>query len=106
MRKTRRGKALDITRATRDAVRERDGGCCILCGSNQGQPNAHFIARSQGGLGIEQNIVTLCPNCHYLYDQTVERIYIKQLIAGYLLTKYDGWNEKALYYKKGGENNE
>lgn len=31
-----------------------------MCGSSYAMPNAHYIARAQGGLGIEENIVTLC----------------------------------------------
>ena len=41
-------------------VLERDGRC-VICGANDGQPVAHIVARSHGGLGIPENIVTLCP---------------------------------------------
>lgn len=63
-------------------------------------PNAHFIPRSSGGLGIEQNIVTLCSECHYRYDMTTEREQIKKLIKNYLSRKYKNWNEDELIYKK------
>ena len=96
----RRTKALEITRSVKERVFERDG-CCVLCGSNRGLPNAHFIARSQGGLGIEQNILTLCPECHRRYDNTAERKEIRELLRAYLIRKYPDWNEKNLYYKKG-----
>ena len=29
---------------------------------------AHYIARAHGGLGIEENIVTLCDDCHRSMD--------------------------------------
>ncbi len=58
-------KATSIPKSVKEAVYERDGGRCILCGCNNGEPVAHVIRRSQGGRGIEQNIVTLCPSCHY-----------------------------------------
>lgn len=47
-------KATSISKSVKCAVYERDGYRCIICGSSQGQPNAHYIARSQGGLGIEE----------------------------------------------------
>lgn len=52
-------KATSIPKSVKEAVYERDDGRCILCGRNNGDPVAHVIRRSQGGRGIEQNIVTL-----------------------------------------------
>ena len=56
-------KATSISKSVKKVVYKRDGGRCILCGRNNGEPVAHVIRRSQGGRGIEQNIVTLCPSC-------------------------------------------
>lgn len=78
---------------------ERDG-CCVLCGSNRGEPVAHFIARSQGGLGIEENVVTLCPECHARYDNSADRPMIRETLRAYLKERYKGWNEKRLVYRK------
>lgn len=107
MRKTRRAKALDITQATKRRVWERDGGRCIICGGRTAMPNAHFIPRSKGGLGIEQNIVTLCTElsenqCHRRFDfgDAEERAAIGALIEDYLREKYPGWNKKDLVYRK------
>lgn len=97
----KRTKALDITKKVKDAVWERDGHCCILCGNPQAMPNAHYIARSHSGLGIEQNIVTLCAACHHQYDQTADRQIIKAEIELYLRSQYPGWDEKNLVYRKG-----
>ena len=99
--KSKRSKACAIPKPVKLAVWERDSQRCILCGSNQGQPNAHYIPRSHGGLGIEANIVTLCPNCHYRFDQTSERGEIKKVISNYLSGTYPSWNENDLFYKKG-----
>ena len=71
--KSKCSRACAIDKSTKIAVSLRDNGRCILCHSTQGLPNAHYIPRSKGGLGIEQNIVTLCPDCHYRLDQTTER---------------------------------
>jgi len=99
--KTNRSKACDISVATKRKVWERDGQRCIICGNHNAMPNAHFIPRSKGGLGIEQNIVTLCQECHYRFDQTSERLSIYAYIMNYLQGKYFNWNIDKLIYKKG-----
>lgn len=96
--KSKRTKATSISQNVAQAVWLRDAGGCVLCGV-RGSPTAHFIARSQGGLGVEQNIVTLCDRCHYRYDQTTEREQIKEILRGYLKSKYADWDEKKLIYK-------
>ncbi len=50
---SKRSKACDISPKVKKKVWERDNHCCIICGSPYAMPNAHYIARSQGGLGIE-----------------------------------------------------
>lgn len=97
----KRTKALDISKKVKDAVWERDGRCCILCGSPYAMPNAHYIARSHGGLGIPENIVTLCLQCHNQYDQTADRQIIRAEIELYLRSKYPDWDEEKLVYRKG-----
>lgn len=93
-------KACKITEVVREIVYERDNERCIICGSNKGLPNAHFIPRSHGGLGVEENIVTLCPTCHYEYDNGNYRKEYRILIRNYLKTKYPDWDEQKLYYSK------
>ena len=97
----KRTKALSIPKRVKDAVWKRDGGCCVLCGSPRAQPNAHYISRAQGGLGIEQNIVTLCSDCHRQYDQTADRAEIRLDLREYLESKYPDWDESQLIYQKG-----
>ena len=99
--KSKRSKACDISKKVKDEVWKRDEHKCIICGSYQAMPNAHYIARSHGGLGIPQNIVTLCRECHFTYDQTHLRQEYKNIIQAYLKGKYDDWNEQDLIYKKG-----
>lgn len=81
-------------------VWERDGGQCVLCHRNDGQPDAHIVARSHGGLGIADNIVTLCPRCHYRYDQTDERHAIRARLEEYIKGFYPDWTEEAVTYHK------
>ena len=94
-------RALSISKAVKQIVYARDGGCCVLCGSPYGQPNAHYIARSQGGLGVEKNVVTLCEWCHREYDQTYKRKSLRADLRVYLQSKYPDWDEKKLVYGKG-----
>lgn len=96
----KRTKALAIPTAVKRRVNERDEGMCVLCG-RIGYPNAHFIARSQGGLGIEENIVTLCHECHSFYDNSPMRRIIRDELRNYLKKQYPEWDETKLYYKKG-----
>lgn len=102
----RRTKALSIPPEVKDQVWDRDGGCCVWCGAYNALPNAHYIPRSRSGFGTEQNILTLCFKCHRTFDQpgtdaeiaTARRM--KAYFKHYLRSKYPGWNEKNLVYKK------
>ena len=97
----KRTKDLDISKAVKDTVWERDGHRCVLCLSPEAMPNAHYIPRSQGGLGIEENVVTLCRRCHNLYDNSPHRPFLRMEIQAYLRAIYNGWTEERLTYKKG-----
>jgi len=99
MGKHRQTKACEISKAVKLAVLERDEGICENCGK-QGLPEAHFIGKAQGGLGVEENIVTLCRKCHRLYDNSEHRHEIRWKLRKHLKEKYPGWDEKKLYYKK------
>ena len=107
--KSKRAKATDISQKVKKVVFERDNGCCVICGNSYNvMPNAHFISRARGGLGVEENIVTLCTNltnnkCHYKYDNgtSKEREEIGEMIESYLKSIYPNWNKEDLIYKKG-----
>lgn len=106
--KSKRAKATDISPEVKQRVWIRDKKSCVVCGNTINvMPNAHYIPRSKGGLGIERNIVTLCSNftpnkCHYRFDfgNKKERKEIKEKIKNYLMSKYDDWDESKLIYKK------
>lgn len=96
----KRTKALQIPADVKRRVWERDG-YCVYCGDPNAAPNAHYIARSQGGLGgIEQNILTLCASCHRRYDQSGERRKMRSFFREYLMSKYPGWSEDQLTYRR------
>ena len=106
--KTKRSKATDISSKVKQRVWERDKGRCVVCGNSYNvMPNAHYISRAKGGLGIEQNVVTLCTEltpfkCHRKYDfgTKEEKEKIKKIIKEYLQNQYEDWNEDDLYYRK------
>ena len=98
---SRRAKATDIPYRVKKKVWERDSECCILCGNPEAMPNAHYIRRSQGGLGIEQNIVTLCRKCHNDFDNGSKRIEYGKIIKDYLDLLYPNFpDSKRVYHKE------
>jgi len=51
--------------ATRRAVFERDGQCCVYCGSSEGPFHLdHVIPVSLGGGASEDNLVVACRSCN------------------------------------------
>lgn len=95
----KRTKACAISKKTKDEVYKRDNGCCIFCGA-PGLPEAHVIPRSHGGLGIPENIVTACRQCHDKMDNSVQRQQMLHEAAEHLKMFYPDWNEKGLVYDK------
>ncbi len=49
-----------LSKATRDAVIERDRGCCVKCGD----PEANQIDHIKGGSPALENLQLLCRKCH------------------------------------------
>lgn len=99
----KRTVATSIPKEVKIAVWKRDNGRCVFCGKAVGVEcaNAHFIPRSAGGLGIEENIFTACLCCHHeqdnglytkLYDKNVER-YLRGIYG-------KSWRIQDLMYKK------
>lgn len=100
--KSTRTKALEIPKSVKEAVYKRDKEHCVNCGRWCDISNSccHFIARSQGGLGIEENILTLCQYCHSIYDNSEHRQRLKEKFRKYLKKNYKEWDERKLYYNK------
>lgn len=104
-----RTRELAIPLQVKRAVAERDScdgwPCCILCGAPAPTTSplsfscAHYISRAQGGLGAEQNILTLFPTCHRLYDSTERETY-HPILRRYLREHYENWTESELIYQK------
>lgn len=98
--KSKRSKATDISKKVKEEVWNRDNGKCILCKSSNAFPNAHYIPRSNGGLGIPENIVTLCINCHYRLDHTTERKELLERVKRYLDRFYKDFTDEMRKYRK------
>ena len=100
--KSKRTRSLEIPKKVKSKVWERDKHRCIFCGKlvNWELANSHFIKRSHGGLGIEQNILTNCEECHRLFDDSIKREEMYEIAKRYLAMKYENWNEEDLIYKK------
>lgn len=96
-------KATAIPRSVCMTVWLRDSMVCQLCGKPVSWQcgNAHLIRRSQGGLGVEQNLVTLCPSCHREMDEGRNAKALNGIMEGYLKDLYPGWSREKVTYKKG-----
>lgn len=92
-----------ISQEVREKVYQRDSWedcpCCVYCGKPRGVEVHHFIERSRGGLGIEENLVCLCKACHTKVHQGDTDI--QNFLRAYLSDFYEGWNEKSLIARKG-----
>lgn len=110
MAKSKQTKAHEIPLEIKKAVAERDSiagyPCCIYCGKPAptenplAYSNAHIVKRSQGGLGIETNIVTLCATDHFRFDDSMDRPMMMKYITKYMREKYEKWNEDEQIYRK------
>ena len=105
-----RSKACDIKMSVKNIVLERDEGKCVICGNTVNvKSNSHYISRAHGGLGIEENIVTMCTEftenkCHDHWENCrskVEKKRLSKIIEKHLKSKYSNWNKNKLIYKKG-----
>lgn len=100
----RETKATSIPIEVKKTVFRRDKRRCVLCGSFAGAPHCHYIRRSQGGLGIEENIWTGCDACHTAFDAEATTGALHQEVREHLRRQYPGWDERDLiYHKYGGD---
>ena len=110
----RQTKHTSIPARVKAAVAARDStngpATCIICGA-PGAPCCHVVRRSQGGMGVEENIVSLCGPCHYAFDEGIglsrlrpfgfeNRKDIEDHIVGYLKGFYPDWTPERVTYKK------
>jgi len=96
----RQTKYTAIPKEVKKVVGGRDGHCCIFCGSPYARPEAHYIPRSQGGMGIEENILTVCRFCHEQLDEGKKWQFLHNFAKAYLMDHYPDWDESKLVYHK------
>ena len=97
----KRTKAVAITPKVRQEVEERDNHQCVFCHTTKNvRGEMHYIRRSQGGLGIPQNLLTGCRKCHAEFDEGKNKEYYRQKAKEYLQSIYPDWNEEDLVYNK------
>jgi len=93
-------KACEIPFSVKKIVFERDGGRCLFCGS-RGLPEAHFIPRSRHGLGIPENIGTVCRECHDMFDKNASlRDEMEKDFRDHLEQFYPGFPDEDRIFKK------
>lgn len=100
MNKSNRTKATDIPPNVKKVVEERDNHRCVFCGNPYAKGEMHYIRRSQGGLGIEQNLLTGCRECHYQFDEGQAKELLRERAKKYLKSIYPDWDEENLIYNK------
>ena len=97
---SKRSKACDISPKVRQEVLERDGHRCIICGTNYGLQIAHYISRARSGLGVAQNLATMCVSCHSSMDNGKHHKELQKAVREHLQAHYEAWDENNLIYKK------
>ena len=107
MARSNRTRELDVSPKVRAIVYERDSfgyppfPCCVTCGKTGKQTMSHFIKRSQGGLGIEENLINQCIECHQKMEMG-DKDLLRQT-EEYLQEKYPDWEKSKLVYERWGE---
>ena len=54
----------DVSTSRKKKIIERDGGCCLVCGSTYKLEVDHRIALMNNGDNSDENLGTLCDSCH------------------------------------------
>ncbi len=109
---SKQARAHEFSQKERDKIIKRDKGQCIFCragyrmeGTEYGymlKSIMHYIPRSKGGLGIEQNGAIGCQYHHELMDNGNKgcREEMLEMFKAYLSGYYSFWKEEDLIYNK------
>lgn len=99
----KRTKQTSVSDKVRKEVLERDKGCCVACGDYRTLTIAHvFVNRSHGGLGVKENLATLCMKCHHDMDngKKTDQEFIRAIVQTYMIDLYGMIDIKKLKYTK------
>lgn len=90
-----------IPNRLRKKVYARDGYRCALCDSGKYIQIHHCIPRGKGGKNTEQNLITLCSDCHAMahgagndffdMDESQISIAIVEYLADYYAGDWHPW---------------
>lgn len=106
-------RALQFTKKEKEKIYDRDYGACLFCRLGYHMDSTtelgyeikdimHYIPKSAGGLGIEQNGVLGCRYHHSLLDNGNKGLRSEMLetMKGYLEGLYPDWSKENLTYRK------
>jgi len=97
-KKSKRSLATKITIDVRMDVKVRDNGKCTICGTMENIQIHHFVPRSLGGMGITNNLISLCQFHHkQLHDGNG---YILEHVKQYMKDLYPNVNNNERKYNK------
>lgn len=97
---SKRTIACSISKKVREDVVRRDRGKCIFCQTNRTIQVMHFIPRSAGGLGIEENLACGCWKCHERLDHSIDRRQMMIHFRRYLENFYPEFKDEGRKFKK------
>ena len=94
-------KATDIPKNVRQEVLMRDRGRCIFCGTMDNLQCHHYLYRKPHlGMGIKENLVMLCINCHDRLHKHDKGFVLRNFVKDYLDKHYPGFKDKDRVYRK------
>lgn len=99
-KRSKRSLATDFTSIVRKEVLLRDKGFCVYCGNMHNIQIHHYIERSLNGLGIKENLVCLCVECHMRLHSNDKGNVIKKTVKKYLDKLYPNFDDKDRKYDK------
>ena len=97
--RSKRSRASDIKPTTAKVVKLRDRAC-ILCGSGYHIELHHHISRGRGGMGVKENVVCLCKQCHMDLHSSTRSGQYRKGVENYLKLKYPNWKKENVIYNK------
>lgn len=112
MARAKRTKACEFSDKERVKIYERDRYGCIFCRMGYMPTDntfakgtlsvMHYIPRSHGGLGVEQNGALGCQHHHEMMDNGNKgnREEMLEMFRNYLKLHYHDWDESKLIYNK------
>ena len=101
---SKRSKATDIPKSVRAEVERRHNGLCLWHNKKgikkEGIGNVHYISKAHGGLGIKENVLCGCNDCHHEFDNGKNRESYQQVADNYMKETYPEFTDEMRIYDK------